>query len=209
MFAALLPKSAPFFEMLMEQNTMLRKAAEENVVLFSSDAEARYLCYKRIAELENEADILYRKIGRSLSATFITPIDREDILRISQSQEECLDTLQSLAARLASYNMPDILFPAQKTAVIVQHMFELTTDMLHGLHKRRDAHKTKAFRSLREEADSLLAVGLAEVMDVSEQTPASLPLVLKWMQIYTGLENVLHQASELFEHIEEAVMKNV
>ncbi len=208
MFAALLPKSAPFFEMLLEQNRILRQAAEENVRLFS-DVENRYRCYKRIAELENEADVLYRKIGRSLSSTFITPIDREDILRISQGQEECLDNLQSLAARLASYNMPDMLFPAQKTTTIVQEMFALTTDMLTGLSKRRDAHKTRAFRNLREECDSLLAVGLAEVMDVSEQNLSTLPSVLKWMQIYTGLENLLHQVTELFEHIEEAVMKNV
>ena len=208
MFAALLPKSAPFFEMLLEQNNLLRQAAEENVRLFS-EVENRYSSYKIIAELEDKADILYRKLGRSLSSTFITPIDREDILRISQGQEECLDNLQSLAARLTSYNMPDMLFSAQKTASIVQEMFALTTDMLVGLSKRRDAHKTRAFRNMRAECDSLLAVGLAEVMDVTEQNLSSLPSVLKWMQIYTGLENLLHQVTELFEHIEEAVMKNV
>ena len=46
-------------------------------------------------------------------------------------------------------------------------------------------------------------------MDVSEQNLSSIPSVLKWMQIYTSLENLLHQVTELFEHIEEAVMKNV
>ena len=86
MFVALLPKSAPFFEMLLEQNNLLRQAAEENVRLFS-EVENRYSSYKIIAELEDKADILYRKLGRSLSSTFITPIDREDILRISQGLE--------------------------------------------------------------------------------------------------------------------------
>ncbi len=208
MFAALLPKSAPFFEMLMTQNALLREAAEESIRLFS-ETDNRYLSYKRIAELENEADVLYRRIARSLSATFITPIDREDILRISQGQEECLDHFQSLAARLTSYDMPNMLFPAQRTVMIIYKMVGLGTDMLRGLTKRRDAHKTRAFRNMREECDSLLAVGLAEVMDESEKNVASLPSVLKWMQIYGDLEHLLRQVTELSECIEEAVMKNV
>ena len=46
--------------------------------------------HKEIAFLEEEADLLHGKIIRALSQTFITPIDREDILRINQEQEECM-----------------------------------------------------------------------------------------------------------------------
>ena len=42
--------------------------------------------HKEIAFLEEEADQLHTKIIRALSQTFITPIDREDILRINQEQ---------------------------------------------------------------------------------------------------------------------------
>lgn len=208
MFAALLPKSAPFFEMLLQQNRYLREISSENVRLFS-DTTDRYLCYKRIAEVENEADLLYRRISRALSETFITPIDREDILRISQGQEECIDRFQSLAARLTSYDMPSILFAAQHTCANLDTMIGMTTDMLKGLTRRRDAHMTRAFRTQREECDSLLAVGLAEIMDESETSVANLPSVLKWMQIYDGLGLLLRQVTDLSESIEEAVMKNV
>ena len=208
MFAALLPKSAPFFEMLFAQNALLCQVAEQNVRLFGN-LENRYYAYKSIAEIEHEADTLYRKISRALSATFITPIDREDILRISQGQEECIDRFQSLAARITSYNIPDMLFPAQRTAAMLKDMLILTTEMLHGLHKRHDCHKSRVFRNLREECDSLVAVGLAELMEESDLNSSSLPSVLKWMQIYDGLELVLRQVTDLSEHIEEAVMKNV
>ena len=88
-------------------------------------------------------------------------------------------------------------------------MLILTTEMLHGLHKRHDCHKSRVFRNLREECDSLVAVGLAELMEESDLNSSSLPSVLKWMQIYDGLELVLRQVTDLSEHIEEAVMKNV
>ena len=67
MFAALLPKSAPFFERLFAQNALLCQVAEQNVRLFGN-LENRYHAYKRIAEIEHEADTLYRKISRALSA---------------------------------------------------------------------------------------------------------------------------------------------
>ncbi len=208
MFAFLLPKSAPFFEMLMEQNALLRRAADLNLELFQSP-EGRVACNARISALENEADELYRRIMRALSATFITPIDREDILRIGQETEECFDRIHRLSIRLTAFSMPAVLFPAQRVAEILPDMVDMTSAMLEGLPKRHDAHKTRAFRNCREECDSLLAIGLAEVMEESDVTAQNHIMVHKWIQIYEALEFVIRQFTELFEHIEEAVMKNV
>ncbi len=208
MFASLLPKTAPFFEMLMEQNAMLRRATEMNLELFTSP-EGRVECNARISTQENEADDMYRRIMRALSATFITPIDREDILRIAQETEECLDRIQRVSIRLTAFSMPAVLFPARRVAEILVEMCGLTTAMLEGLPKRHDAHRTRAFRTLREECDSLLAIGLAEVMEDSGDSARTQVMVLKWIQIYESLEFVIRQFTELFEHIEEAVMKNV
>lgn len=207
MFASLLPKSAPFFEMLLEQNRLLCHMAEQNLELFNT-TEKRHITNISITKLENDADALYRRITRSLSATFITPIDREDILRISQVQEECMDRFQRLSIRITAYDMPHMLFPAQRVAFILKEMIDLTTDMLLGLTRRKDAHKTKLFRTKHEECDSLLAIGLAEVMDASEKQNNCVA-TLKWIQIYEALEFVIRKVSDLFEHIEEAVMKNV
>ena len=208
MFASLLPKSAPFFEMLLEQNRLLCHMADQNLELFNA-TETRHLINANITKMENEADDLYRKMTRALSATFITPIDREDILRISQMQEECMDRFQRLSIRLTAYEMPTMLFPAQRVAVILKEMIDMTTDMLLGLTRRKDAHKTRGFRTRHEECDSLLAIGLAEVMDETEANSASYVTTQKWIQIYDALEFVIRKVSDLYEQIEEAVMKNV
>lgn len=207
MLASLLPKSAPFFEMLLEQNELLCRTARTNLLLFS-DVEHRLEYNNTITKLENEADLQYRAMLRALSSTFITPIDREDILRICQEQEETFDRFQRLAIRLTAYSMPEMLFPAMHTAEILANMLDLTTVMLKGLIKRHDAHKTRAFRTMREECDSLLALGLAEVLEDTEQQ-GGVVMTLKWTQIYEALEFVIRQVTDLFEHIEEAVMKNV
>ena len=75
MFASLLPKSAPFFEMLLEQNSHLRHMSRLLLAMLE-DLSKMDEAHKKIALIEEEADKLHVRIIRDLSQTFITPIDR-------------------------------------------------------------------------------------------------------------------------------------
>ena len=166
--------------------------------------------HKEIALIEEEADKLHVRIIRDLSQTFITPIDREDILRINQEQEEALDGLHTLSTRLHIFEFTRVRFPALQMARTISAMLDLTRQMLEGLAHRRDCHKTRAFRTLRGESDMLLAVGLAELMDEQQEiTPARIMQILKWSQAYERMSMLLEQVNTLAETIEEAVLKNV
>ena len=159
MFPALLPKSAPFFSMLEEQNDLLRRMAALLVNMLEDVSNMDHV-HKEIAFLEEEADLLHSKIIRALSQTFITPIDREDILRINQEQEECMDCLHSLSTRLHIFEFASIRFPALQMARTISAMLDLTYEMLAGLANRRDCHKTRVFRGLRSECDMLMMSGV-------------------------------------------------
>ena len=209
MFPALLPKSAPFFAMLNEQNDLLRRMSALLVNMLEDVSNMDHV-HKEIAFLEEEADLLHSKIIRALSQTFITPIDREDILRINQEQEECMDCLHSLSTRLHIFEFSAIRFPALQMARTISAMLDLTHEMLAGLANRRDCHKTRVFRALRSECDMVLAVGLAELRDEHQElTSKALMRVLKWSQAYERMNILLEQVNALAETIEEAVLKNV
>ena len=123
MFASLLPKSAPFFEMLQEQNRILCDMGALLGRMFDAGADKDAI-HKEISLLEEEADRLHVRIVRALSQTFITPIDREDILRINQAQEDVMDCVQSLSTRLHIFEFSRVRFPAVK---LVQTMGGLPT----------------------------------------------------------------------------------
>ena len=208
MFASLLPKSAPFFEMLLEQNSHLRHMSRLLLAMLE-DLSKMDEGHKEIALIEEEADKLHVRIIRDLSQTFITPIDREDILRINQEQEEALDGLHTLSTRLHIFEFP-MRFPAVQLVRTICSMLDLTGEMLDGLTRREDCHKTRAFRYLRGECDMLLAVGLAELMDDQQEiTPARLMNIMKWSQAYDRISLLLENVNNLAETIEEAVLKNV
>jgi len=208
MFEKLLPKSAPFFELLMEQNNLLLATARHLEQIFVNPA-AQDDAYKTIALLEEEADTIYTRITRELSQTFITPIDREDILRINKAQENCIDFLQHLATRMHVYAFERIRFPAYKLMETARKMLELTHLMLAGLSKKQDAHQTRAFRALRSDCEMLLSVGLAELYDRAAAQEESTLDMIKWTRAYDRLEQAVENVIALAEAIEEAVLKNV
>ncbi len=208
MFASLLPKSAPFFEMLLEQNRILCDMSALLGRMFEKDADKDSI-HKEISLLEEEADKLHVRVVRALSQTFITPIDREDILRINQAQEEIMDCMQSLSTRLHIFEFARVRFPAAKLVETMNGLLALSRLMLEGLTRREDCHKTRAFHTLRGECDMLLAVGVAELMDEDSSSPQALMTLFKWSQIYDRIEIMLGAVNNLAETLEEAVLKNV
>jgi uncharacterized protein Yka (UPF0111/DUF47 family) len=208
MFERLLPKTAPFFELLLKQSALLLETVQrlEHSFINPSTMDEEY---KIVALLEEEADALHTRITRELSQTFITPIDREDILHINQAQENCIDSLQNLATRMHIYEFPRIRFPSLKLMETMRLMLELTQTMLAGLSNKQDAHKTRAFRSLRSECELLLSVGLAELYDRAAAQEESTLDLIKWTRAYDRLEQTVEAVVTLAEAIEEAVLKNV
>jgi uncharacterized protein Yka (UPF0111/DUF47 family) len=208
MFARLLPKSAPFFALLLQQSELLLKAARCLEELFA-DPSKMDENHKIVALLEEEADNIYARVTRELSRTFITPIDREDILHINQAQENCIDFIQTLTTRMHIFNFPHVRFPSSKLAETMRRMLELTQNMLQGLSRKQDAHKTRAFRALRGDCEMLLSVGLVELYENAEFREESVPEMMKWAQTYDRLDSAVGEIVKLAETIEEAVLKNV
>lgn len=207
MFNALLPKGAPFFELLLQQNEILCQVAITLAELLD-DHTGIDKANQKIATLEEEADRLQLSISWHLSRTFITPIDREDIWHINQEQEDAIDFYHNLSNRIYIFEFKRIRFPMQRLGQTLRDMVLLTRSMLKGLSERRDSHDTKAFRALRSDCDMLLNMGLGELYDQKDPAMDMLD-ILKWSRAYDRMELTVEQVVKMAEIIEEAVLKNV
>ncbi len=208
MFTALLPKGAPFFQLLLQQNKILCTIAATLVEILEHHTILDKP-HREIATLEEEADALHATVTRHLAQTFITPIDREDILHINKAQEEAIDLLYNMANRLYIFEFTRMRFPMLQLARTLKDMTVLTSAMLEGLSQKRDSHNTREFRRLRNECEMLLSMGLGELHDPETPTPEAIIGILKWSQAYDRMELAVNQVVDLAEAIEEAVLKNV
>jgi len=208
MFNALLPKGAPFFELLLQQNQILCTVTAGLVTILENQALIDE-SHREISLLEEEADTLYAALTKHLSQTFITPIDREDILHINKAQEDAIDMFQNLATRLHIYEFSRIRFPMLQLAMKSRNMTLLTRSMLEGLSHKKDSHDSRAFRELKNECEMLLSVGIMELYDPPNQTATDILDIMKWSQAYDRMEMAVNEVVGLAEAIEEAVLKNV
>ncbi len=204
----LFPKSVRFFELLIRQNTLLKEVAGEVIHIFEDFSSVDEAC-KRINLKEVEGDELCRDISRQLSQTFITPIDREDIYRLNMAQEDSINFFKSIATRTRFSGITHVRFPAKRMMRNVGGMIGFTGEMLEALRAREEVGGLiREIKGLKNECDMLLSTGLSELQDVEISELAGVVDIIKWIQVYDRIEQVIERIDDLADAIEEVVLKN-
>lgn len=204
----LFPKSIKFFELLIRQNTILQDVAGEVLHIFEDFGTVDEAC-KRINLKEVEGDELCRDISHQLSQTFITPIDREDIYRLNLAQEDSINFFKSIATRTRFSGISHIRFPAKRMMRNVNRMTGYTGEMLRALQAKQEVGGLiREIGSLKGECEMLLSTGLSELQDVEISELKSVVDIIKWIQVYDRIEQVIERIDDLADAIEEVVLKN-
>lgn len=161
-----------------------------------------------IHEIEHKADDLKHQMMRKLSREFMTPIEREDILTLSQELDNVVDCLDDVMQRLYIHNvlalrgdMMDIL------ALIVR-----CTEALHrALQELPNFKRSQTIavhivevNNLESEGDALYLQAMRK-MNMTETNPIN---IIAWTHIYEGLENCLDACEHASDVIESVIMKN-
>lgn len=204
----LFPKSIRFFDMLIKQNQILKEIAADLNLIFD-DLTLVDEVFKRINVKEVEGDELCREIARQLSQTFITPIDREDIYRINLAQEDSINFLKSIAARTRVSGLSRILFPAKKMVGNIQLMANHTGEMIEALKAQQEVSQiVRKIKNLKGECEMLLSTGLSELQDAEITEFKAVVHIIKFVQVYDRIEQVIERIDDLSDAIEEVVLKN-
>ena len=204
----LFPKSIRFFDMLIRQNKILQEVAGDLNLIFEDFTKVDE-AFKRVSVKEEEGDELCREIARQLSQTFITPIDREDIYRINLTQEDCINILKNIAARAQVSGISRILFPAKKMLADVNLMITHTGEMIEALKAQREVGPiVRRIKNLKNECHMLLGTGLSEIQDGEVKEFKAVVDIIKWVQVYDRIEQVIERVDDLSDAIEEVVLKN-
>ncbi|MDR0560673.1 MAG: DUF47 family protein [Prevotellaceae bacterium] len=104
-FNRLLPKEPKFFPLLQKVANVIYEISDLIIECVQThDHSSAMECFRRIKEMEREADVLSTRIFDALNKTFITPFDREDIDHLATRMDDVIDNINSCAKRIALYN---------------------------------------------------------------------------------------------------------
>ncbi len=162
----------------------------------------------KMHQLEHAGDQEKHALVETLVKAFITPIDREDILQLSQNIDDLTDKIEDVLIRIycthVSSIRPDVL-------PMVQTVRNLCHKVLLMLQQFSDFKHSKALKqhiieinSLEEEADKLY---IACMHDLHSSTNDPVEIIA-WRDIYTYLERCADTAEHVADSVESVIMKN-
>ncbi|MFA5205304.1 MAG: DUF47 family protein [Lentisphaeria bacterium] len=204
----LLPRETKFFTYFTEQVDVLIEASKlfKNLVanLDTLDEKEIENSIAEIKECEIRGDAVERKIIQELHATFITPIDREDIHTMAINIDRALDILNSVARKVEIYSIRQVPANVRRFADII---LEITTEMgklVVALRHRRDiTSSTRAMHSLENKADELFHQSMAELFK-DNKNPID---VIRLKELYEHLESVVDCSDYIGKLVRGVVVK--
>lgn len=202
----IIPPERAFFDLL---ERVAKIVAEGAVVLQDLLRNFQNVSMKarHIKDIEHQADEVVHAIYEELNKTFITPIDREDILDLASRLDSTLDMIDAAANRLALYEIgepDDVMVDLGDTIVLatqeLQRAVGLIRDMRQGDEVERicvEVHR------LENVADDLMNAGVAALF----KNPDPIRII-KFKEIIERLEEATDYAEDVANILSDIVAKN-
>jgi predicted phosphate transport protein (TIGR00153 family) len=206
----LMPKEEGFHALFSQDTRNLVAAVGLfSEIAHSSSLEQREELGAKLKDVEREGDRITRSIFDALNSTFITPFDREDIRGLTTDLDDILDYLEGTAHALVLFDLgesPDGLRGfAQILSTMVQEIDRIT-GLIWDISNAPKIHEGIVKMSdLENEGDRLYNQMIAGLFRTKGRDPIE---IMKWKEIYEGLENACDQCKNYTHVIGNIVVKN-
>ncbi len=161
-----------------------------------------------IHEVEHAADCKKHELIQALAKAFITPIEREDIILLSQNIDDLVDNIEDVLIRLYCNNIqvirPDALKTSElivKCCATVKKVMEEFADFRHSKTLRQHIIDVN---TQEEDADQLFIQSIRD-LHVNCTDPME---VFSWHELYRYLEHCMDSCEHVADIVESVVMKN-
>lgn len=164
---------------------------------------------KTINDIEHEGDELTHRLQNKLSATFIPPLDQEDLSELSHLLDDITDAIEALAARIGMYRLsecrPDLIPLAQGLVEITKLVASAVAELHREFHKSKTLPETlKQIHTVENESDCLFRDALVKLFD----EPGIEPLkVMKWKEVYDRIETAVDNCEDVAKVIDNMIVK--
>lgn len=203
------PREMVFFDLLESSAANVMAAAQLFDQEIRTGDPARWPELRRAMKtLEHTGDELTYQIIEHLNHTFVTPLEREDILELAHSLDDVADVLDGICGRLVLYRM-DHMKPAvlELSYLIVAGAGEL----VHLMSSLRNMSNIKEIRTrirhvhtLENQGDSIYHTALAELFE-DPKDPIEL---IKWKELLGLLEDATDRIERVAKVVGSTVMRN-
>ena len=198
------PKEREFFDLFEEAGANIVRAAgllERMVEGWPDNSELA----RDVVVCEQEGDRITHDIIQRLNQTFVTPIDREDIILLASALDDVVDLTEETADYLILYKIEAPMEQAQRMAAVLRDATRQINDAIPRLRTLKDVHHhTVEVNRLENDGDRVVRQALASLFERGIDPM----LVIRWKDIFERLEDAIDATETTANILEGIVIKN-
>ncbi len=160
-----------------------------------------------IKAVEDRGDEIAHEIVKLLNATFVTPLDREDIITMTSRLDDVIDRIDAAARRLLLFRIKGPTDRARELSRVLCLACEQVSEALVHFRNRRFSEVAQAcveINRLENEGDEALRLALEELFDGNHEALE----VMKWKEIYETLEEAIDRCEDVSDVLNTVVLKD-
>jgi uncharacterized protein len=189
-----------FFQQQAENIVKMAKQLKDMIYTWQNIKERASI----IADMEREGNAITHDIMTLLYRSFITPLDREDIISLANSLDKIADGIRSTADTMYLYR---IEYPTDRAKelcnMILQAVLEVEGGVLEIKGRIREPDilikKCITINRIENAGDNVYRSALAELF-----TQNDMIFIIKWREIYKHMESTIN-GCEAFTDILEGI----
>jgi hypothetical protein len=202
----IIPQEKHFFDMFDQQADVVLEGAEallDMVTNFDHVAEKR----DKIKDIEHKGDELVHHISNELTKTFVTPIDHDDISKLTSRLDDILDFIEAASHRMWSYEIKTV---PPEMVKLTEVILASSKEVNHAVKDLRNFKKKNEILTHFIEINRLENVG----DDITHVAVAALfkkydaVNIIKLKEIYEYLEAATDKCEDAADVIKDIFMKN-
>jgi predicted phosphate transport protein (TIGR00153 family) len=198
------PKDREFFDLFEEAAGNIVRAAELLHEMFRGFPDTAPLS-REILLAEQEGDRITHDILHRLNQTFVTPIDREDIIALASALDDVVDLAEEVADFLVLYKVEAPMDPAERLTQILRDACVQVAKAMPRMRAFEDiSHYVVEIHRLENDGDRLMREGMASLFDKGVDPM----VVIRWKDIFERLEEAIDATEHVADVLESIVIKN-
>src|SRR5215813_985129 len=201
----LMPREEDYQSSLNQMTTQLMESARTLTEMFGDEIGEGAGYAEHIKTIEHGCDEITHQISTSLSRSFITAIDREDIHALSTTLDDIVDFIEALASAVVRYGVQEYTPYMRQFAGVIEQMAQELDLLLPVIEWPRNIkdHLQK-IRELEREGDEIYRAAIAQLFSGAFNVHSV--IILK--EIYDDLENTIDRCQHVGDLVERIVLKN-
>jgi uncharacterized protein len=198
------PRDREFFDLFEEQAGNIARAADlldQMLARWPDNADLA----RDILICEQEGDRITHDVIQRLNQTFVTPIDREDILALASALDDVVDYTEEVADYLGLYRIEAPMEQAQELSRILRQACREVNNAIGRLRTFGDIrHFTVEINRLENDGDRKVREALASLFDQGIDPM----VVIRWKDIFERLEEAIDSTERAANILEGVMIKN-